>query len=43
MARCLRCMGDDDGAATALESGLFRYPNSPELQAELTLMIKPEL
>ncbi len=43
MARCLRCMGDDDGAASALESGLFRYPNSPELQAELTLMIKPEL
>lgn len=43
MARCLRCMGDDDGAATALESGLFRYPNSPELQAELTLMIKPEM
>ena len=42
MARCLRCMGDSDGAASALESGLFRYPNSPELQAELTLMIKPE-
>lgn len=42
MARCLRCMGDDDGAASALESGLYRYPNSPELQAELTLMIKPE-
>jgi hypothetical protein len=42
MARSLRCMGDDDGAAAALESGLFRYPNSPELQAELTLMVKPE-
>jgi hypothetical protein len=43
MARCLRCMGDDDGAASVLESGLCRYPNSPELQAELTLMIKPEV
>lgn len=43
LARCFRCMGDDDGAASALESGLFRYPNSPELQAELTLMIKPEV
>ncbi len=42
IARCLRCMGDDDSAASALESGLFRYPNSPELQAELTLMVKPE-
>jgi hypothetical protein len=42
MARCLRCMGDDDGAASALETGLFRYPNSPELQAELTLMVKPK-
>ena len=42
IARCLRCMGDDNGAASALETGLFRYPNSPELQAELTLMIKPE-
>jgi hypothetical protein len=42
MARCMRCMGDDDGAASALENGLFRYPNSPELQAELTLMIRPE-
>jgi len=43
IARCQRCLGDDDGAATALESGLFLYPNSPELQAELTLMIKPEV
>ena len=43
MARCQRCMGDDEGAASAMESGLFRYPNSPELQAELTLMIKPEV
>ncbi len=42
IARCLRCMGDDDGAASALESGLFRFPNSPELQAELTMMVKPE-
>jgi len=43
MARCLRCMGDDDAAASALESGLFRYPNSAELQAELTLMVKAEV
>ena len=41
-ARCMRCMGDADGAASSLEEGLYRYPNSPELQAELTLMIKPE-
>lgn len=41
-ARCLRCMGDDDGAALALEEGLYRYPNSPELQAELTMMVRPE-
>lgn len=41
MARCYRCMGDDDAAALALEDGLFRYPSSPELQAELTMMIKP--
>ena len=43
LARCQRCMGDDNAAASILEEGLFRYPNSPELQAELTLMIKPEL
>lgn len=42
MARCRRCMGDDDGAASALEDGLCRYPASPELQAELTMMIRPE-
>lgn len=42
IARCMRCMGDTDGAASSLEEGLYRYPNSPELQAELTLMIKPE-
>lgn len=42
LARCLRCMGDHESAATVLENGLFRYANSPELQAELTLMIKPE-
>lgn len=42
MARCRRCMGDDDGAAAALEDGLCRYPASPELQAELTMMIRPE-
>ena len=42
LARCNRCLGDDDAAATAVESGLFKYPNSAELQAELTLMIKPE-
>ena len=42
IARCMRCMGDDDGAASSLEDGLYRYPTSPELQAELTLMIKPE-
>ncbi|MEY2593668.1 MAG: hypothetical protein RI972_1357 [Pseudomonadota bacterium] len=42
LARCCRCMGDDSEAASHLESGLFRYPNSPELQAELTLMVKQE-
>lgn len=41
-ARCLRCMGDSDGAASALEEGLYRYPNSPELQAELTMMVRHE-
>ena len=42
LARCRRCMGDDNGAASILEEGLYRFPNSGELQAELTLMIKPE-
>jgi hypothetical protein len=36
-------MGDDNAATSILEEGLYRYPNSAELQAELTLMIKPEL
>ena len=40
-ARCHRCMGDASEAVAALESGLMRYPASAELQAELTLMIKP--
>jgi uncharacterized protein HemY len=43
LARCQRCMGDDNAATSILEEGLYRYPNSAELQAELTLMIKPEL
>lgn len=42
MARCLRCTGNHTAAAAALENGLRRYPGSPELQAELTLMIQPE-
>lgn len=42
IARSLRCMGDDDGAASVLESGLFHHPNSPELQAELTMMVTPK-
>ncbi len=41
MARCCRCLGDDEAAALALEDGLYRHPNSAELQAELTMMIKP--
>lgn len=42
LARCCRCMGDDAQAAEHLESGLFRFPNSPELQAELTFMVRQE-
>lgn len=41
MARCLRCMGDHEAAGTTLENGLFRFPNSPELQAELTMLVNP--
>lgn len=40
MARCQRCMGDDEGAVSTLETGLMHFPASAELQAELTLMIK---
>ena len=42
LARCHRCMGDDNAAISELESGLMRYPASAELQAELTLMLKAE-
>jgi hypothetical protein len=41
-ARCHRCLGNDRDAAAALESGLMKFPASAELQAELTMMIKPE-
>jgi uncharacterized protein HemY len=42
LARCLRCIGDHEGAGTMLENGLLRYPNSPELQAELTILVRAD-
>jgi tetratricopeptide (TPR) repeat protein len=41
LARCQRCMGDLDRSIQTLESGLYLYPQSTELQTELSLAIKP--
>ncbi len=41
LARCFRCLGDIDQCVLTLEEGLFRYPQSSELQAELSLLVKP--
>jgi Tfp pilus assembly protein PilF len=43
LARCNRCIGDHANAGAILEAGMRRYPNSPELQAELTLLVRHEL
>lgn len=40
LARCQRCMGDLDRSIRTLESGMYRYPQSTELQTELSLAIK---
>lgn len=41
LARCHRCQGDLTRCMQVLEAGMFRHPQSNELQSELSLLLKP--
>ena len=40
LARCQRCHGDLEACGLTLEAGLYRFPQSSELQSELSLLIQ---